>query len=204
MSDPPTANLEVRGPVHPTGDWRTIRHSPLFCSVCLNLSAASANSLLPRNDIFSVNLSKRILEHDPELQKYASALDLDNAPWQFSARAVDVKSSANEGCKGCELLMKGVQLMIIEEEDAKSWFEDRRIALKVSFCTGWVLRVGISRVDEEEDDDDNDAMGGFFGSLDDNLLGGETLDQYEFYTSGCKFAIPSSSRNPGRTTPASL
>ncbi|KAF2648241.1 hypothetical protein K491DRAFT_763197 [Lophiostoma macrostomum CBS 122681] len=179
----PTANIVTHGPVHPTCDWRTIRHCPQFCSVCLNLSAASANSLLPRNDIHTTTLSNRIIEHDSELRKHASALHLDNAPWQFSARAVDVKNKADEGCKSCELLMKGVQLMAGEEQENKTWFEDKRIALEVAFCIGWVLRVNIARVDEVEDDEDDDMMGGFFGASGDSLLGGETLDRYEFYTS---------------------
>lgn len=166
-----------------------IRRDSIFCYVCCNLDAGSAYSLIPRNDIFFASTYSNEVKHRElgyEIPRWAGVERLDLATWQFTARAVDVKGAAEKGCKGCELLSKGVEVMGCDENGGTniSWFEDEKVDLQVLFCHDRVMRVYVVEKglfdEEEEDYDDGDVIGLFSENKSTYL--GRTLETFEFYT----------------------
>jgi hypothetical protein len=132
--------------------------------------------MVPRNDIFEGFHSRFDTNAWPD--PWPDSIGLDYVAWQFTARALDVRDGAKGGCKSCEVLQKGVELL-----GKREWFEDERMSLQVIFCHGRVMRVYIMQMDavEEEDGDDEDGMFSGFGGMETSLTG-EVLEILEFYT----------------------
>lgn len=170
---------------YPAGDTLdVIRSDPIFCHVCCNLSAGSALSLIPRNDIFYTEaVNKDMGDAVGEVPAWAGISRFDLAAWEFTAGAMDVNAASEAGCKGCGLLKKGIEVGLGSEHEAlaKSWFDSKKIDISVIFRAGRVMRVYVVEKDSNDDEDDEYGAGLSFEDWESGFRG-KTLETFEFYT----------------------
>lgn len=96
------------------------------------------------------------------------------APFQVTARVIDVSEEAERGCNSCRLLKIGVGNLAGEMMS----FDDENLEVDIIFCFGDAMRILIRRMSQDVEED-YDVFGNI---MQQTAQSEEVLLSCEFYT----------------------
>lgn len=186
-------SINLRAPTAPTAnDYLEIGKDPIFCTSCLNLNGASAQSMALEQGVH-IGISRDLTEYSESLirsvkseSQYALLARLDGErsdfpPHQVETHLVDIANSAKAGCETCGML----ETVVTRMGGGDVSFNDPSQAAIILFTREVALRIRICRVDVDDDDTDSDDDGFFFLAMGGRKAIGyikETIAHFELYS----------------------